>query len=250
MSGSLMNFRRSLERYGSANDRRGGAGRARDDSEVPVCELDDVADGAVAGDDQDRVRGGVEPLVEVGGVVERRLLEMGEVAVAVVGVRVGVEGERRQRDPRKASVGPVENVDLDLLLYDRDLVAKVLVRERQRTHAVGLEPERELEPSRRERLVVGREVRAGVPVEDPAGALNQPEVLDLPDVGGALEHQVFEEVSEACPPLRLGSEADVVDDRDRDERAGAVRRDEHPESVAERGALELGEGHAPMSSPR
>ena len=99
-------------------------------------------------------------------------------------------------------------------------------------------------------LVVGREVGAGVLRLSTPPALYQLEVFDLLDVGGALEHQVFEEVSEARPPLRLGSEADLVDDRDRDERAGTVRRDEHPESVAERGALELGEGHAPMSSPR
>ena len=99
---------------------------------------------------------------------------------------------------------------------------EVLLGEREGAHAVGFQPERQLEPAGRKRLVVRGEVSERVPVDHSAGALDQLHVLDLPDVGRPLEHQVFEEMREARPALGLGPETDVVDDRDRDERAGAV----------------------------
>ena len=237
-----MIFRRCLESRGSAKDLRAGAGARLDVPEKPVCEFDHVCGHTVAGYDQDRVRGRVVAVVEVCGIFDRCVLEMGEVPVAVVGVRVAVEGETGQRNPRKPAIGSVEDVYLDLLLDDRDLVAKVLIREGESAHPFGFQPQHEFEPAGRKRLIVRGEVGEGVPVDHPARALDQLHVLGLADVGRPLEHQVFKKMGESGPPLGLGAETHVVDDRDRDKRAGVVGGDEHTKTVTEGGALEVGEG--------
>ena len=68
---------------------------------------------------------------------------------------------------------------------------------------------------------------------------------------------MFEEMCEARSPLRLGPETDVVDDRDRGERGGAVGRHENAQPVPEGGAFEVSKrsssfhGHEDsMASPR
>ena len=47
---------------------------------------------------------------------------------------------------------------------------------------------------------------------------------------------MLEEVGEAGAPLRLGPDADVVDDRHADDRRAAVGRQHHPQAVVEHGA--------------
>ena len=150
--------------------------------EVPAGEFEHVIRDAVAGDDEHGVRGRVVAVVEVRRILGRRVLEVGEVPVAVVGVRVAVERERRQGDPREAPVWPVQDVDLDLLLDDGDLVVEVLLGYCEGSHAVGLQPQSEVQPSGGKRLVVRREVGERVPVDYAAGALDELHVLDLPDV--------------------------------------------------------------------
>ena len=80
----------------------------------------------VPGDRHLSVARGVVGVEERRGVVEGRLLELGEVAIAVVGVRERVVEDRGQQDPGEAAVGPVQDVEPDLLLDDVDLVAQVL----------------------------------------------------------------------------------------------------------------------------
>ena len=70
------------------------------------------------------------------------------------------------------AVGPVVVAPALLVLHDLALVVQVLLAQRveQRAHAVGLEPERELELVRRHRLEVVGAVEPGRAVERPAGA--------------------------------------------------------------------------------
>ena len=174
---------------------------------------------------------------EVGGVVDGRGLEVDEGAVAVVGVGEALEGDRRQLQPREAAVGPVEHVDPDLLLHHVDLVAEVLLGDRRRGHAVGLEEQRALERLGRQRLEVVRVVQVGRPVEGAAGGLHQPGVLHLRHVRRALEHQVLEEVGEPGAALRLVAHADVVEDADGHHRDAAVGGEHDAQPVVEREAL-------------
>ena len=44
---------------------------------------------------------------------------------------------------------------------------------------------------------------------------------------------MLEEVGEARAALRLGADADVVDDRHADDRSAAVGREDHPQTVVE-----------------
>ena len=67
-----------------------------------------------------------------------------------------------------------------------------------------------------------------------------PEVGQLLQVLRALEHQVLEEVGEAGAPLRLGPDADVVDDRDADHRGRPVRGEHDPQTVGQGEPLERG----------
>ena len=86
----------------------------------------------------------------------------------------------------------------------------------QRAHAVGLEPQAEVEAVRRQRLEVVRAVVARcVPFMRAARALDELEVLALGDVGRALEHHVLEQVREAGAAGALVPRADVVPDVDR-----------------------------------
>ena len=164
----------------------------------------------VAGHDQDGVVRRVERLEERPHVVERRRVEVREVAVEVVGVVPVLVRRHRQVDPREAAVGLIEDVDLDLVLDDFLLVLQVLGVDVQPAHAVGLGPEDRLEHVRRHDLEVVREVEARRAVEQAAVRFDQADELHLAEVLRALEHHVLEEVREPGPVLRLVAEADVV----------------------------------------
>ena len=187
----------------------------------------------VADDDQHRVVRRVEGLEEVRDVLERGGVEVLQVAVEVVGVvpvRVGV---LRQVEPGESAVGPVQDVDLDLVLDDFLLVLEVVGRDREALHAVGLGPERGLERVRGDDLEVVGEVEAGRAVEDAAVGLDELDELHLPEVLRALEHHVLEEVGEAGAVLGLDAEADVVVDRDDGHGSRRVPREDDLQSVGQ-----------------
>ena len=129
-----------------------------------------------------------------------------------------------------------------LVLHDLALVVEVLLAQRveERPHPVGLEPQRELDLVRRQRLEVVRPVEPGGPVHRPAGRLDEGHVLGLADVPRALEHHVLEEVGEAGLALDLVLRADVVPEVDRDDGREPVLGDDQAEAVGE---AFVGEGH-------
>ncbi len=185
----------------------------------------------VAGDGEHGVAGRVVLLEEVLSLGHRGALQVDEGAVPVVRVGERVEHHRRQLQPREPAVRPVQHVDPDLLLDHVDLVAQVLLGEAGTAHPVGLQEQRPLQGVGRQRLEVVGVVQVGGAVERPAGALHVAEVGQLLQVRRALEHQVLEEVGEAGPPLRLGADAHVVDDRHAHHRGGRVGREHHAQAV-------------------
>src|SRR5207247_1507115 len=62
-----------------------------------------------------------------------------------------------------------------LLLHGLALVLEVLRRDRERAHPVGLEPQRQIEPVRRHRLVVARVTVVGRPVQRPGEERQEPQ---------------------------------------------------------------------------
>jgi hypothetical protein len=226
-------------RLGERPERRDGPGRDR--AEVPLDQLPRLFDPEVAGHHEGGVAGGVELVEEGHRLVDGGRLQVDEAAVAVVGVGERREHDRREGDPGEPSEGLVDDVDPDLLFDDGDLVLDVVVVQAQAPHPVGLEVETELEGVGRELLVVVGVVGAGAAVHDPAVAGHELVVLALLQGHRPFEHEVLEEVGEAGHPLRLGPEADVVDDGDRHGRGRRVGHEHDPETVSELEALD-GEG--------
>ena len=135
-----------------------------------------------------------------------------------------------------------------LVLHDLALVVEVLLAERlgEGAHPVGLEPQRELELVRRHRLEVVRPVEPGRAVHRAAGGLDERDVLGLPDVRAALEHDVLEEVGEAGLAGDLVLAPDVVPDVDRDDGGEVILGDDEAQPVREAlvGEPDGRDGHA------
>jgi hypothetical protein len=180
--------------------------------EVTARERHDLIRRRVTHDDEHGVVRRVVGLEEAADVIERSRLEVLEVAVEVVGVvPVGV-GLLGQTEPLEGAVRLVQDVDAYFLAHDVLLVPEVLGGDVQRSHPVGLQPERQLERVRRDDLEVVRVIEARGPVHHAAVRLHDLDVLELADMSGALEHHVLEEMREAGPALRLDAEADLVHD--------------------------------------
>ncbi len=186
---------------------------------------------------QDGVARCVVLVEEVLGVVEARRLKLVEVAVAVVGVGERVEGDRRERDPGKPAVGPVQHVHPNLLLDHRDLVVQVLPGDPGRAHPVGLEEQRAFQPARGQQLVVVGVVRMCGSVEYAPGGLHVLRVFGLSDIFTALKHKMFKQVREAGPSLRLGAESHVIVDSHGDDGRRAIRSQHDAQPVRQGGLL-------------
>jgi hypothetical protein len=201
---------------------------------VPLDEAAGGRDVEVPGDRDDGVAGRVVLVEELGRVGDGGGLEVVERAVPVVRVRVGVEHDRGQLQPREPAVRPVQDVDADLFLDDVDLVAQVLLGQPRPAHAVGLQEQRTLQGVARQRLVVVGVVEVGGPVEGAAAALHVPEVGEFLEVRRTLEHQVLEEVGEAGATLRFGPDPHVVHHRYPDDGSARIRGQDHAQAVRQR----------------
>ena len=72
---------------------------------------------------------------EVGGV------EIGEIAIEIVGIGPIAKGDWRQIKPGKPAVGLVHDVDADFFFHNVALIAQVFVVHFEGAHAVGFEPQ-------------------------------------------------------------------------------------------------------------
>ena len=185
----------------------------------------------VADDDEHGVVRRVVRIEEILHVVERRRLDLLQIAVEVVGVipvRVGLLVEI---EPLEAAVRLVQHVDADFLAHDVLLVLQVLGRDFERPHAVGFEPHGGLERVRGHDLEIIRVIEARRPVQDAAVLVDDTDVLEFAHVLGSLEHHVLEQMREACAILRLDPESDAVHDLDRHDRRGMVFADDDAKAV-------------------
>ncbi len=214
-----------------------------DGAEVLLDPGDGLLGVDVADDGQDGVVGRVVRAEERAGVFEGGRVEVGHGADRRVVVRVAVgEGERGEL----LEGGAVRDVVVALAALVLDDVALVLhgglvEGGEQRAHPVGLQPEGELQLVGGHGLEVVGALEAGGAVERAAGALDQFEVPVVGDVGGALEHQVLEEVGEAGAALDLVAGAHVVPEADGGDRGEVVLGEDDAQAV---GQAVLGDGDA------
>ena len=102
----------------------------------------------------------------------------------------------------------------------------------------------EVELVGRQRLEVERPLLVGRAVHRAAVDEDQVRVLAGPDVLGALEHHVLEQMGEAGAALALVARADVVVDDDGEDRRRVVFGDDHAQAVLELGVGELDLGRS------
>ena len=178
---------------------------------------------------------GLEECLDVGKIGG---VEIGEIAVEIVGVGPVAEGDRRKIEPGKAAVGLVHHVDADFFFDDVALVAQIFVVDFECAHAVGFQPEDAVERVGRHGFVVVGDVVVRGAVEQAAAGIDQLDVLHLGRVGGALKHHVLEEMGEAAAALRLEAKTDLVVDAEGDDRRGGIRRDYNFQAVRQRRAFD------------
>ena len=198
----------------------------------------------VADEHEGRVVGSVVEVEELVYVIEPGRVDVGHVADGRMAVRVSlVVGAREQRLEREA-VGAVFVRLPPLVLHDLALVVELLPGDTrlEEPHAVGLEPQAEIQLVRGQGLEVVGAVEPRRPVERAAGILNELEVVLARHMLGPLEEEMLEEVRETGPAGALVFRSHVVHDVNGDERRGPVGLQDDPKPVVE-GVLEDVEFH-------
>ncbi len=218
-----------LFRLARIGEGRRGAGR--NIAEIFLGEGEAFVGFHVAENKQDGVVWGVVSLEEGLHVGEAGGVEIGEIAVEIVGVGPVAEGDRWEVKPGESAIRLIQDVDADFLLDDIALVAKVFVVDFEGAHAIGFEPEDALEGVGGNGLEIVGDVVVRGTVEGAAAGIDELDVLHFGGVGGALEHHMLEEMREAATSLGLEAEADFVVDPDGDDRSGGVGRDDDFQSV-------------------
>ncbi len=192
----------------------------------------------VADHDQDGVVRrvvGVEEMLDVG---ERGRVEIREIAVEIVGVRPIAEGDRRQIEPGETAVGLIHHVHADFFFDHVALIAQIFVVDFESAHAVGFKPEHAFEGVGRDGFEIIGDVVIGGAVEHAAGGIDQSDVFHFAGVGRALEHHVLEKMGETAAAERLQTKTDLVIDADGDDRRGTVGRNDHAQTIGQRGVLD------------
>ncbi len=196
----------------------------------------------VADDGDARVVGRVIALEELLGVVEPRRLDVGVRSDDVGVVRMIRRIEHVHELLLRVAVRAVLDALPPLVAHDVLLVGELLAVDRveQVAHPVGFNPQRELEPVRRDRLEVVRPVVVGGAVDARrARAFEHLEVRVLRRVFRPLEHQVLEQVREAGPARGLVDRPDVIPEVHRHDRQPTVLAEDDLEAVRKRVLLEL-----------
>ncbi len=244
----LATERRGEVRVGHRWDRRVG----RDPPEVPLdrCQCGGRVD--VADDREDGIVGRVVGAEEGLHVVERGRVEVVHRPDRRMVIRVSGRVQVGLDLLVPGAVRPVVVARTLLVLDHVTLVVEVVLAEcvEQAAHPVRLEPQRQVELMGRHGLEVVRPIQPGRAVHGPARGLDERDVLRLLQVGGALEHDVLEQVSEPGLALDLVLAPDVVPDVDRHDRCEMVLRDDHAQAVGQTVVAELdgGNGHADIGS--
>ena len=233
-SGSSSERRRSLVCGASVTSTAGGAGWAGIDSKYLRASAPHAGRCHVAGDGQDRVVRRVVGLEERGHVLRRGRVQILHRADHRMLVGRIVERELVHRIVGSA-VGLIVASLPPFFLHRLALVVEILLHDRERSHAVGLEKEPRLELVGRHRLEIERALLVRRAVHRAAVAEDRVEVLAGADVFGPLEHHVLEQVREAGPALPLVARSDVVDHGDGEHRRDVILGDDEPQAVRQPG---------------
>ena len=196
----------------------------------------------VAGDDQDGIVRRVEALVEGERILAVELFDF--LAPADHRAAIGVVEIERGHDllgqPRIRVVG---DPHVEFFQHDVALRQHVLVLQDQPGHAVGLEFHHLAELLARHALEIAGVVGGGEGVLVAADLEHGLGEFTGRMFGGALEHQMFEEMREPRFARRLVGGADLVPDHVRDDRRAVIRDHHDLQAVVEREAGGTLRGH-------
>ena len=174
----------------------------------------------------------IEELVHV---LEPRRVDVGHVADRRMAVGVSLVVGAREQGLEREAVGAVLVRLPPLVLHHLALVIELLLRDPglEEPHAVGLQPQAEIQFVRGQRLEVVRAVEPRRPVERAARVLDEFEVVLARHVLGPLEEEMLEEVREAGPAGALVLRSHVVHDVNGDEGSGRIGLQDDPQPVVE-----------------
>ena len=147
-------------------------------------------------------------------------------------------------------VGLVVHLLAALVDHHVALVVELLLGDggEQVPHAVGLQPQPQVELVGGQHLVVVGAVEPGRAVGDAPRLLHEAEVVVGADVLAALEQHVLEQMGESGAAGSLVLRADVVPDVDRRQGQRRIAVQHHPQAVGQGVALELeGAGGEPLA---
>ena len=187
----------------------------------------------VACDDDHGVVGRIEPPIECQRIcpIERLDLVVPADHRAMIRMIEKQRGGYLLAEPRARIVADPQ---VPFLQHDLKLRHDVGVGEHQAAHAVGLELHHARQMLARQALEIGGEVGRGERVllaADGGERLREPAGRVL---GGAFEHQMFEEMGDAGFADRLVGRADLVPDHVGHDRGAVVRNHDKLEAVRER----------------
>ena len=213
------------------------AGHAR---EILIDQAAQLRGVEVADNDERRVVRGVVGIEKGLDVRNLRRIEIGHRPDDGVGVREAARAVERPRQAigERSRIGLIVDAQAALFFHRLPLVIEVVFRDGERAHAVGLEPQRQVQPVRRDRLEVIGAILGGAAVVGAPRALHQLPVLRFLHVRRPFEHHVLEEVREARAAGALVARAHLVPHIDRHDGGRVILGVDDVESVGERELLE------------
>src|SRR5262249_30868865 len=126
----------------------------------------------VANDCEDSIVRRVILFIELLNVLDFRGVEIVEIPVEIVSVRVSVEGFARQIDRKEEAVWTIQHVHSYFFFDDVTLVLQILWREIERLQTVGLDPQHGIERRDRGGLYVFGVIVASVAIVYATAAFN------------------------------------------------------------------------------
>ena len=172
--------------------------------------------------------------MEAAHVLDRRGVEVLDRADGRATVRAGLIDGGRREQVEQAAVGAGEDALAVFFFHDVALGLEHVLIDDQRAQTRGLGEDQPLQVIGRNGLVIGGDVITGEGVVVAAHVLGQTVEGLVRKVLGRLEHQVFEQVSEARTALRIVLGADTVPDLDRDVRGRRIPRRIDVQSIGQR----------------
>ncbi len=215
--------------------RLGHLGSTRDRAEVLLNPGQRLLGVEVAAQGQGGVVGAVPAQEELLEVVDVDPVEILHIADGLPGVGMGARVERLAHLLAHQTVRLVVDALGPFVLDGGALDLELLLAHRieQEAHAVGLQPQHLLQLVGRHGLVVVGAVLVGGAVHVATGLVDDPHVLLIPHVLGALEHHVLEEVGESGLTHLLAGRAHVIGDVQVHQGIGSVGRQNDGQAVVQ-----------------